>query len=235
MLGINLCLQAALIARLAMALPLVERDAGIYLSSGRVVIAGPITAAPSPSSPTNSSQSTQTASSGEPASIQTVVSTVTVHEHDTALLIVPAETYAPFTITRTLIRVASRSTYTSTVTASARPTPQPRPTALPSWSLPADFTKDFSSAFGVNRWAWGSSLVTPLPSIPVSIPTAAATLKPQNLARPSTTPSPNAGPVMQVRFPQGSVNPGASPQGGVGFYASPSKPNCSRYCPISLS
>lgn len=176
------------------------------------MVAGPL-GTPSPSS-----------TSASPAATQTV----TVHEHDTALLIVPAVTYTPFTVTRTLIRVASRSTYTSTstvvaTTSSSRPTPAPTQVRA-SWSLPADFTKDFSSAFGVNRWAWGASLVTPLPGIPTTItPVPQSTLAAQNRARPSIEPAPNAGPVMQVRFPQGSINPGGSPQGGVGFYASPSR------------
>jgi hypothetical protein len=96
---------------------------------------------------------------------------------------------------------------------------------LPSWSLPADFTDDLESAFGVDDWAWGQTLVAGLPALPIQTPDPSllAALSPQDLASPALEPLPNDGPVLQVRFPEGSVNPAASPQGGVGFYAAPSK------------
>jgi hypothetical protein len=96
---------------------------------------------------------------------------------------------------------------------------------LPSWSLPPDFTDDLESAFGVDNWAWGQTLVAGLPALPIQTadPSLLAALSPQDLAHPASEALPNDGPVMQVRFPEGSVNPAASPQGGVGFYAAPSK------------
>ena len=231
----------------ALALPLAERDSPVYISAGRVVLAGPLPTAASPSASSLSS-SPSSSSNGQTLPIltappitlpllatttttETVLSTVTVHDVSTALLLVAGEPeFTPFTVTETRIRVASRTaTATATATITARPSSSTgsMPPALASWSLPQDWTANVTSAFGVKTWAWGKSLVTPLPSLPASAlvrdPNVPATLKAQPMARPSTLPASNNAPVLQVQFPQGSVNPGGQPQGGVGFYAQPSE------------
>ena len=230
-----------------LALPLVERNSPVYISAGRVILAGPLPTAAAPTAlPPSSSLSSSKGAQSLPilttppsalpllattTTTETILSTVTVHDVSTALLLVAGEPdFTPFTVTETRIRVASRTaTATATATITARPSSSTSSvrSALASWSLPQDWTANVTSAFGVKTWAWGKSLVTPLPSLPASAfvrdPNVPATLKAQPMARPSTLPASNNAPVLQVQFPQGSVNPGGQPQGGVGFYAQPSE------------
>ncbi|EGG05352.1 family 14 polysaccharide lyase [Melampsora larici-populina 98AG31] len=100
----------------------------------------------------------------------------------------------------------------------AGPTASPSSTSRPShhdpnsneWELPKDFTLD---DLAVQRWSWGrDDNVEVLPSLPV-----VSAL--ENTGRPTM----NVGNVIQVRYPEGSINPAnrEAPQGGMGFYASP--------------
>jgi len=93
-----------------------------------------------------------------------------------------------------------------------------RPTT---WTLKKDYGSDLAADIGIKTWAWGKSLVTVLPSLPPQ--TSSYSVDPQPTAYPYVDPAKNTDKVMQVIYPSGSVNPAARPQGGVGFYAAPSK------------
>ena len=194
------------------AAPLAGRDEAIYIESGEVILGGPatITTAPSLSdlrTAAISQEALPTATQSPSPQYQAVLTTFPI---------ATAEDPA-FVRTKTVFKVDSPKGHAPT----PLPTRLPATATLQSWSLPSDFGSDLSADFEVETWAWGSSLVTVLPSLPSK--TSSASVGPQNLTRPSTTPSANTGPVMQVTYPKDSVNPGGHPQGGVGFYAQPSK------------
>lgn len=226
------------------ALPLQERDGVAYIESGTLVMAGPQSTSlpadtadnddytPIPTRPVPPLLASQPTSDPSyvttmlPSTFAVVVATSTqtiiFQQVTTATATSTATVYASestssapaqrtFTETRTVIRVKNKGTPTTTPSRS-----------LGSWALRKDFGQDVSSEFGVKTWAWGQSLVTVLPSLPASTPSVSVKAQKAG-AKPSMQPDSNTGSVLQVEYPEGSVNPGNQPQGGVGFYAAPSK------------
>lgn len=119
-----------------------------------------------------------------------------------------------FTSTVTQVKVVSK-------TSSSKLEASSTPSNVNYWSLRKDFGKDLSADFSMKTWAWGSTLVTALPTLPTMASVFPVGAQPS--APPNKAPSRNTGRVLQVKYPQGSVNPASTPQGGVGFYASPSE------------
>ncbi|GAA6000063.1 hypothetical protein JCM10207_006035 [Rhodosporidiobolus poonsookiae] len=106
----------------------------------------------------------------------------------------------------------------------------PAPTHTSAWSADGNYDGgDFSAALAVKKWAWGKDNVAVVSGIPSSAwaPTASAT--------ETTSPRMNAAhrafprvdltnsTMLQVEFPQGSINPGnkSLPTGGLGAYLTP--------------
>lgn len=124
--------------------------------------------------------------------------------------------------TRTVTHYKVVSQKNNKPTTTAKPPPGPGGSARPTtWTLRKDYGSDLAADIGIKTWAWGKSLVTVLPSLPPQ--TSSYSVDPQPTAYPYVDPAKNTDKVMQVIYPSGSVNPAARPQGGVGFYAAPSK------------
>jgi len=114
---------------------------------------------------------------------------------------------------------SSISAPSSTISETDTVSPSSIPTAVPSrtsWSAPATFS-DLTS-FGISSFAYGQQNLEILDAIPVS---ASAV----NAAAESSLPGPAAGnnssSVLQLFYPESSINPGSEPQGGSDFYATP--------------
>ena len=242
-------LAAALLHNLlqyASALPAAVNTAppGLHLVGGNIVLGG-LPLPPSPSSILPPSSASPTAYSSTPQLLITTVTVYTVpstqQQQQDAASPVPA---SPTSVSLPAINITSSDALTSvtsitpvTLVSSTPPVDVPTlaitsPAANPSqpaeaaqtryWKQPDDFSPNIDVALGIERWAWGQSLVTVLPKLPIQTSASASrTLSPQNTARPSMAATPQDKHVLQVKYPKGSVNPGNKPQGGVGFYASP--------------
>ncbi|KAH8929198.1 polysaccharide lyase family 14 protein [Atractiella rhizophila] len=104
------------------------------------------------------------------------------------------------------------------------------------WSLPPSFTlSDLPAAFNFSEWAWGESNVQVIDRIPNNSTSFEPTST--KVSNPSTasTSEKEKGSIIQVLFPQGSVNPGNdhAPIGGAGFYSQPL--NLSNAVEVTLS
>lgn len=125
------------------------------------------------------------------------------------------------TRTVTHYKVVSQKNSKGPKTATAAPTGASGSARPTTWTLKKDYGSDLAADIGIKTWAWGKSLVSVLPSLPPQ--TSSYSVGPQPTAYPYVDPAKNTDKVMQVIYPSGSVNPAARPQGGVGFYAAPSK------------
>ena len=140
-------------------------------------------------------------------------------------------TEAPVTITVS----ASPSTITNIITVTPSPSPSPPP-ATPSppppptfakqttWAAPAQMTD--LSAFNVSAFPGGQRNMNIVNGIPASasatsLANDAASTSPADLVAAALTSWDNSSSVLQLFYPENSINPASKPQGGAEFYATP--------------
>jgi hypothetical protein len=124
-------------------------------------------------------------------------------------------TNAPVTQT-----ILDTTTLTQTITLPAPP-PPPSPASHPesispkdAWSPPADFEN--LDCFGILKYGFGKSNLKVVHGIPASASVTA--FAPVPTGRLEWT---NDMAAIETFYPEGSINPGNSPQGGADFYANP--------------
>lgn len=86
------------------------------------------------------------------------------------------------------------------------------------WAPPADFT-DLAS-FGIKKFGYGEqNLALVVGALPIAAPLVSSLVEGED-DKGASWSSPT-GTMLQLRYPQGSINPGNNPQGGADFYSVP--------------
>ncbi|KIM87363.1 polysaccharide lyase family 14 protein [Piloderma croceum F 1598] len=160
------------------------------------------------------------------APLSPVVTETTVEIITTTYII----TEAPVTITVS----APPSTVTNIITTtpspspplSTTPTPPPPPTPAQqtTWTAPAQMTD--LSAFNISAFPGGQRNMNIVNGIPAgasatSLANDAASTSPADLVAAALTSWDNSSSVLQLFYPENSINPASKPQGGAEFYATP--------------
>ncbi|KAG8753039.1 hypothetical protein FRC12_011686 [Ceratobasidium sp. 428] len=119
-------------------------------------------------------------------------------------------------VTRTIL---DTTTLTRTITLPVPPPPSPTPTTKTPppesvWNPPVDFAN--LDCFGILKYGFGKSNLKVVHGIPLSASASASTPAPS-----STLKWTNEMSAIEAFYPEGSINPGNSPQGGADFYANP--------------
>ncbi|BGP16571.1 hypothetical protein JCM10213_000517 [Rhodosporidiobolus nylandii] len=219
-----LCL---LLAHAVHAVPLPAAPSPLVLYSGITASAPIPTTAPSPlPSPEPSTSTIVDYITVTATETETIASTAT--ETETVESTVTETLFTSSTLPSPSSRASSRPASTASRSPAAT-TPAPSPIA---WTAPSNFDNgDFSAALAVNKWAWGQSNVALVTGIPSSAwatsaaPSATAAPKGVNHAATKNLPRVDLtnSTMMEVSFPQGSINPGnkSLPTGGTGMYLTP--------------
>lgn len=184
------------------------------LSSSPVTAPRPVPTAPSPGS--------------APAVSPTLPPPAQATAYATRFVTITATTTAPVVEIQTVVQ-------TATITATPAGPVGAAPTAAPgaTWSLTSAFGNDLPAELGVKTWEWGQTNVQVLQGIPETA-WARATPPPAPAAS-GAPPAPGAkalvrpmrdfsnATVMQVLYPDGSINPAnkVAPVGGTGMYLTP--------------
>jgi hypothetical protein len=140
----------------------------------------------------------------------------TVTETTTATYLI---TEAPVTITISV----PPSTVTEIITVSPPPPPQPTPPQT-TWAAPAQMTD--LSAFNVSAFPGGQRNLQIVNGIPINASATSAandalSTSPVDLVAAALTSWDNSSSVLQLLYPENSIDPAAKPQGGAEFYATP--------------
>ncbi|KAG8713242.1 hypothetical protein FRC11_012865 [Ceratobasidium sp. 423] len=119
-------------------------------------------------------------------------------------------------LTRTILDTI---TITQAVIITAPPEPRPTQTSAPTpgenaWKAPANFQN--LEYFNILKYGFGESNLRIVQGIPTSASLTAFAPTPTGILEWNNDMS-----VLEVSFPEGSINPGNSPQGGADFYANP--------------
>ncbi|KAK4701945.1 hypothetical protein P7C70_g4280, partial [Phenoliferia sp. Uapishka_3] len=143
---------------------------------------------------------------------------------------IPSIATQTLTVTSTSLLMDSGPTVTATISVPASASATLPPPSPSSWSLNADFGRDLPSELGVKTWEWGKSNVVTLAGVPATAwatPTSTSSAPSSSPTAQSLVQTPQVdlanATVMQVYYPNGSINPANNnaPIGGTGMYLTP--------------
>lgn len=127
----------------------------------------------------------------------------------------------PSTVTNIITATPSPSPSLSTVPS---PPPPPTPAQQTTWTAPAQMTD--LSAFNISAFPGGQRNMNIVNGIPAgasatSLADDAASTSPADLIAAALTSWDNSSSVLQLFYPENSIDPASKPQGGAEFYATP--------------